>query len=145
MTDVAEFEDAIKTAANSIDRESQACALHTAIDLYRGDLLPGYFEECVVSERERLEEAYAGALMRYSRVLADSGDLNAAIDVARRALSRDPLREDVHCDLMRLFTAMGRTSDAIRQYRDLERLLREELGATPSGSTREEFDRLQLR
>ena len=82
--------------------------------------------------------------MRYSAVLTDTGDPDAAIDALRRALARDPLREDVHCDLMGLFAAAGRTSDAIRQYRELERLLRAELGASPSVSTRELYERLQL-
>lgn len=143
-TDVAEFDAALKRAASSPDLISQAAALRTAIDLYRGELLPGYYEEWVIAERQRLEEAYRNALIRYSGVLTSTGDLDGAIDTARRALARDPLREDVHCDLMALFAATGRTSDAIRQYRDLERQLRHEMGASPSASTREVYERLQM-
>jgi DNA-binding SARP family transcriptional activator len=143
-TDVAEFDAALKSASNTTDPILQAASLKAAIDLYRGDLLPGYYEEWVLAERLRLEEAFGDALIRYSSALAENGDLDGAIDALRRALARDPLREDVHCDLMGLFASTGRTSDAIRQYRDLERLLRQELGASPSAPSREAYERLQM-
>ncbi len=142
-TDVAEFEAALTRAARSADPGSQAAALRAAIELYQGELLPGYYEEWVVAERQRLEEAFGDALIRYSGVLAETGDFAGAIEAARRALARDPLREDVHCDLMALFAGTGRTSDAVRQYRELERLLREEMGASPSASTCEAYERLR--
>ena len=48
-------------------------------------------------------------------------------ETGRRLIAADPLREDVHANLMRFFAAAGRPSEALRQYRDLERILRDEL------------------
>ena len=51
-TDVADFEAALKDAAQSpeLRRDALACAL----DLYRGELLPGVYDDWVIEERERL-------------------------------------------------------------------------------------------
>jgi DNA-binding SARP family transcriptional activator/transposase-like protein len=135
MTDVAEFEAALQAAAQSTDPSGQVLLLRQAVGLYRGELLPGYYEDSVIADRERLAEAYRNALGQLAKALAAAGDLQAAIDVGRRAVAADPLREDAHCDLMRFYAAAGRSSEALRQYRELERILREELGAIPSAAT----------
>src|SRR5438874_1435341 len=54
----------------------------------------------------------------------------------RRAARADPLREEAHYDLMRLYAAAGQPSATLHQYQELERLLRDELGETPSAATR---------
>ena len=52
-----------------------------------------------------------------------AGDLEPALERARRAVVADPLREEAHCAVMRLFGALGRHAEAVRQYRELERVL----------------------
>src|SRR5262249_41898953 len=71
-----------------------------------------------------------------------AGETDRALDVARRAVAADPLREEAHGDLIRLYLATGQPSAALRQYRELERLLREELGETPSAAMRALVERL---
>src|SRR5439155_11242069 len=66
----------------------------------------------------------------------EKGDLNRALEYARRAVSADPLREEMHHTLMRLYAAIGQPSAVLRQYQDLECCLREALGETPSAETR---------
>jgi DNA-binding SARP family transcriptional activator len=142
-TDVAEFETALERAVAAHDPLEQVTHLQQAIALYRGELLPGYYEDWISRERERLAAAYCTALRRLAGALAATGDLVGAIEAARRLLSADPVREDGHCDLMRFFAAAGRTSEALRQYRELERVLREELGAQPSLASKELFEQLR--
>jgi DNA-binding SARP family transcriptional activator/TolB-like protein len=134
-TDVAEFERALRAAAQTASPHEQMQILCHAVALYRGDLLPGCDEEWVLPERERLAEAYIGALGRLAGLQAAAGDLEGAIATARQAVRADPLREESHEELMRLYAAAGRVSEALRQYRELERLLREELDAAPSAAT----------
>src|SRR5437867_1802770 len=83
-------------------------------------LLPGFYEEWIVAERERLAEAQWNALCQLAAASAEVGDLPGAIATARRAVTLDPLREEAHCTLMRLYAASGRPVDALRQYRELE-------------------------
>jgi DNA-binding SARP family transcriptional activator len=134
-TDVAEFESIAADASMSEDPTERAALYRAAVALYRGELLPGCYEESLVAERERLSAAYRDILGRLAAALGEAGDLPGALEVARKAVAEDHLREDAHCELMRLYVAAGRTSEALRQYRELERILREELGAVPSAAT----------
>ena len=60
VTDVAQFEAALKTAAKTGKTDSQARQkqLVHAAGLYTGDLLPGYYESWTLGERERLQREY---------------------------------------------------------------------------------------
>lgn len=142
-TDVQEFQAALGQAAKCADAGERIGWLRQAVELYGGELLPGYYEDWLATEREHLAEAYRGALVRLASALAELGDLDAAIETGQRAVAADPLREDARCDLMRYLAASGRGSESLREYRDLERLLREELGAVPSPATRALLEELR--
>jgi DNA-binding SARP family transcriptional activator/TolB-like protein len=143
ITDVAEFERALRDAAQAASSDERRQLLSHAVALYRGELLPGCDEEWVLPERERLAEAYITALGQLAGLQAAAGDLEGAIAARRQAVRADPLREESHEELMRLYAAAGRASDALRQYRELEHLLREELGAAPSAATRSLVEQLR--
>ncbi len=66
-----------------------------------------------------------------------------AITYARRAITADALDEEAHAALIRLFGQAGRNVDAIRQYQELERVLRGEMGLRPSAETRALLTHLQ--
>src|SRR5207244_1405699 len=83
------------------------------------------------------------ALRQLADALEQAGDLGHALEYARRRVSADPLREEAHFELMRLYAAMGQPAATLRQYQELERLLREELGETPSPATRALVDELR--
>ncbi len=136
VTDVVEFEAALASAATSDSPAARLGHLRRALDLYRGELLPGFYEEWILRERERLAQAHRGALCD-AAVAAGFDDLPAAIEYARRAVAADPLAEDAHRQLIRLYAAAGRAPEALRQYRELERILRAEFGSAPGESTRE--------
>src|SRR4051794_23326022 len=54
-TDVEEFHAALADAAEAQSDTRRVRLLTDAVDLYRGELLPGYYEEWIVPERQRLE------------------------------------------------------------------------------------------
>lgn len=136
ITDVADFEAALRTAAPTADPTERAKILLQAAELYRGELLPGFYDDWITPERERWAKAFLGTLSQLTSTLEQMGDLNQAIDYARRAVSVDPLREEAHGELMRLYAAAGQPSDALRQYQELERILHDELNVTPSEDIR---------
>jgi predicted ATPase/DNA-binding SARP family transcriptional activator/Tfp pilus assembly protein PilF len=141
-TDVAEFEADLRRAQNAAPRE-RVSLLQQATRRYRGELLPGYDDEWVLRERERLAERYLLALRELAGALEAAGDLAAALDAARRAVLLDPLREEAHLDVMRLLAATGQSSALQAQWREMERALREELGEAPSPETRDRFKELR--
>ncbi len=132
-SDVADFHRLMAAgAAHSHSTRSLA----EAVALYRGDLLPGHYDDWIVPERLRLTEACYTALRRLIAANEQSGDLDTALDYALRAVGVDPLREEGYGDLIRLYLARGRPAAALRQYQDLERLLCRELNMAPSATLR---------
>jgi predicted ATPase/DNA-binding SARP family transcriptional activator len=135
-TDVAEFHAALRAAARAADLTERLRALEAAVTLYRGELLPGSYEGWVLTERQALAERYLGALRELAAAREAAGDLEGALATAREAVSSDPLQEEAHYDVMRLCAALGQPTAALRQYQELERVLREELAETPSAEAR---------
>jgi DNA-binding SARP family transcriptional activator len=131
-TDVAEFEAALQAAARAGSSEEGARWLARGVDLYRGELLAGYFDAWALQERGWLAERYFQALDRLIAHLEEAGDFPRALEYARRGASLDATREELHCALMRLYTSMGQPAAARRQFLELERVMREELGTEPS-------------
>src|SRR5438046_2279417 len=76
----------------------------------------------------------AEARMRLASMLGGSGDPDAGIVHGRAAVEADPLREEAHAVLMRLYASAGRPQEALRQYRELDRILWDELGEQPSAA-----------
>jgi predicted ATPase/DNA-binding SARP family transcriptional activator len=124
-TDVAEFETALRAAGSAASTLERLQHLFQAVELYRGYLLPGYYEEWLVPEQQALAELRFQAVRQVIDHLEQAGDLNQAIQYACRAVSADPLREEAHHELIRLYAATGQLDAARRQYRELERLLDE--------------------
>lgn len=140
--DSAEFEIALDEAgkANSLDR--RMVYLSKAVHLYQGELLADYYDDWVENERKRLADRYLEALHRLSEDLLKIGEFHQALNYAHRALHADPLCEDSHCYLIRLYVAVGRPAAASNQYQALERLLEENLSCRPSHKTRALFKNL---
>jgi DNA-binding SARP family transcriptional activator len=136
-TDAAEFEAALKAAAAPGREGERGELLAHAVELYRGELLPGYYEEWVLPEQQRLNDLFFQALHQLVTRMERTGDLERALPYALRAVSAAPIREEAHRNLMRLYAGLGQPSEALRQYRELERILLAELASVPSAGTRE--------
>jgi DNA-binding SARP family transcriptional activator len=133
-TDVAEFEEALQRAGKSAGSE-QTRFFAEAVELYRGELLPGYYEDWILPEQQRWQELYFQAVRRLIACCESAGEIDRALQYGLRAISIDPLREEAHQDLMRLYAAASQPGAAQRQYHELQRLLKQELGEKPSEAT----------
>lgn len=94
-----------------------------------GDLLPGWRDEWLLSEREHLRGRALGALEALAQRLLDAGRPLDALDVVYLAVGADPLRETAVQVLMRGHFALGNRVDALRVYNAFGGRLRQELGA----------------
>jgi DNA-binding SARP family transcriptional activator/ketosteroid isomerase-like protein len=143
--DVADFESALAQAARAEETGHQTAlraALEEAAALYRGDLLPGCYEDWVLSERERLRQAFIEALDRLIRLLESGREYQAAIGYTQRLLRHDPLHEAAYRRLMRLRALSGDRAAALRVYHTCATTLQRELGVDPSPATHEAYERL---
>lgn len=101
-----------------------------------GELLPDWYEEWLLDEREMLRQIRLHALERLSALLSQVGRHSDAIQAALAAIRLEPLRETAHRALIEAHLAEGNWSEARRQFRRCQRLLKEELGVEPTASTR---------
>jgi len=124
--------------------------LRAAVGAYRGTFLDGLgfgdaydVDDWLFLERERLANLYASALCRLAEHHGAAGDLEQAVDLARRLLAVDPLREDVHRALMRFLARSGQRAAAMAQYATCAELLRREIGVEPLAATTELFEQIR--
>lgn len=141
--DVDRFEQALGRAKQEKTRGGTALELlEAAVRLYRGDLLPGCYDEWIEPERERLRLACKEALEELIGHLEATRDYNAALRHTRKLLELEPLNETSHRTAIRLHALSGNRAGALHSYHKCASLLRSELGAEPSLATREIYERL---
>lgn len=143
--DVVVFEEQVAGAARADDPSDRRERLERAAQVYGGELLPGFYEDWVLARRDRYAAQMLDALRALASQSAATGHLDLAIDYARRAVDVDPLCEEAHADLMTFYAADGRASSVVRQYAELERVLRRELDVEPSDETRRLLAELKSR
>jgi DNA-binding SARP family transcriptional activator len=97
-----------------------------------GELLPDWYEDWVLFERERFRQIGLHALEALADRLIAVGRLGPALEAALAAVRREPLRESAHRVLIRVHLAEGNSGEALRQYELCRRLLQERLGLEPS-------------
>jgi predicted ATPase/DNA-binding SARP family transcriptional activator len=144
-TDVAEFEALLQAAAQARGRTERTLFLVDALARYRGPLLPGYYDEWALAARQRLADLRFDAGRRLIEALQQTGESERALQTARDSVQLDPLREEAHCDLIRLLYERGEHAAARRQYDELIRHLQQDLGLQPAAETRRLAERLALR
>lgn len=140
--DVAEFERQLAVADAAAEPTVRQEALERAVRIYRGDLLPGFYEDGLEGERERLRGRFGSALEGLARLLA-ADDPRAALEYAERVVRHDPLDEAGYRLLMDLYSRAGAQAKALHVYHRCATQLQRELEAEPGHETRALYNRLQ--
>ena len=141
--DVAEFE--------RLCGEGTPASLGRAASLYRGPFLDGFdlqeedFEAWLRAERIALHNRARDALDRLLDCHVATNDVERGIRVAEQLLELDPLQEQIHRKLIRLYAATGDRVRALKQYQTCCAVLRSELGLLPDAETEELHDSLRER
>ena len=97
-----------------------------------GDLLPGWYDDWVLLERERLRQLRMQALEAVAARLAFLGRHCEALEAAYAAVRADPLRESAHRTVIRVHLAQGNLAEALRAYEFFRALVEDELGVPPT-------------
>jgi DNA-binding SARP family transcriptional activator len=100
--------------------------------LFLRDLLPDWYDDWLLIERERFRELRLRALESLCERLAASGRHSRAIECALAAIIGDPLRESSHRAVIQIYLAEGNQAEALHQYRLYRELLAGRLGLQPS-------------
>jgi DNA-binding SARP family transcriptional activator len=136
--DVREFKEAVASchaAEQSGDTEQLVSALKHAADLGSGVYLSEAYSEWAALRRDTLRREYLAVL---EQLLDAEMALKRYLSLTKTAyllLDADPFCEKAHRALMLGFYASGEPARALDQFRRCVRVLRRELGMTPTEAT----------
>lgn len=134
--DVLEFDALTRTSLNGTDD------LRRVVELYQGELLPGCYEDWLLTRREAAARNFRDLLTRGVELLESQRCYSEAIGFAQRLLEQDPLNEVAYHNLMRLYSLYGDRAAALKTYHTCAKTLRRELAVSPSTEMRTSFQRL---
>jgi DNA-binding SARP family transcriptional activator len=123
--------------------ESDVNSMESAVKLYRGDLLEGWYQDWCLFERERFQIMYLmllDKLVQYSEI---HGHYSTGLAYGTEVLRHDRAYERTHRQMMRLYIMAGDRTQALHQYQRCVNALRSELDIEPSESTKELYEQIR--
>jgi DNA-binding SARP family transcriptional activator len=129
-------------AAAAGDSEGILAHAGCAIAQYRGDLLPGMYDDWLLDARAELERQCVDLCDLLCQTRARRGDLTGAVDAARRRIQLQRLEEAGYRTLMLLQADLGDRAGAVSTYHHCASVLERELGVVPGPATRQALQRL---
>lgn len=95
------------------------------------EMLPGWYDEWIIFERERVRQRQLHGLEALSAALVAAGRTAEGLDVALSVVAAEPLRESAQRVLLAAHVAEGNWVEARRSFLAYSALLKSELGITP--------------
>ena len=144
--DIAVFERAFTIAQNVSGKQldpPSAAQLKDAVELYRGELLDGWYQDWCLFERERLQNMYLSMLDRLMTYCEEHAEYEAGQGYASLILRYDRARERTYQQLMLLHYLAGDRTGALRQYARCVAALRDELDVKPGRRTVALYERIR--
>lgn len=144
--DVADFEGKYEKYRN-LQGTSLASTttneLETAVELYRGDLLEGWYQDWCLRERERLLLSYIELLDKLVDYALANELLEKGVTYATRLLQADEARERTYRSLMILDYKLGERGLALRQYQRCCEVMQREFSMDPEPATTRLYDEIR--
>jgi DNA-binding SARP family transcriptional activator len=106
------------------------------------EVLPDWYDDWLLLERERVRQLRLHATERVCAVLTEHERFADAIEVALAAVASEPLREASHRTLIAIHLAEGNRNEAVRQFERYRTVVRDALGLEPSPTIRRLLDGL---
>ncbi|MGO9080772.1 MAG: AfsR/SARP family transcriptional regulator [Streptosporangiaceae bacterium] len=132
-----DFRDIVSRAEMVLDHADgleRAGNLRDQLRLLGDDLLPDWYDDWVLADRERYRQLRLRTLETMCHRLTDLGQYALALEAGLAAVACEPLRESAQREVVRVHLTEGNTVEAVRQYRSYARLLDDEIGVRPSPS-----------
>jgi DNA-binding SARP family transcriptional activator len=137
-TVVVDVHEVVAAASRLEDPTADLNGIPELISTLDGELLPDWYDDWVLMERERLRQIRLHALENMCRRLVAERRYGRAVDAGLAAVRAEPLRESAHRALIEAHLAEGNHGEAVRQYQAYRGVLMRELGDTaPSTAMKE--------
>jgi|WetSurMetagenome_2_1015567.scaffolds.fasta_scaffold190058_3 DNA-binding SARP family transcriptional activator len=141
--DTGVFEDSFQQTRGKLGRElskEQAQIIKQAVEIYRGELLDGWYQNWCLYERERFEHRLLTMLDKLTDYCEAHEQYEEGLLYGEKILQCDHAREHTHRQVMRIYYLSGNRTAALRQYQKCVKMLREELDVEPTVETRKCFE-----
>ncbi|HEX9116583.1 MAG TPA: BTAD domain-containing putative transcriptional regulator, partial [Anaerolineae bacterium] len=125
----------------ALDKAQSAEDLRRALEFYRGPLVPSCYDDWILPFREQLEQKVGDVLQCFIDRWEKQGAYRDAITFAQQLVRRDPLREDLFRQIMRLCALSGDRAGIARTYKECREVLRRDLDVEPSRQTLEAYEK----
>jgi DNA-binding SARP family transcriptional activator len=129
-----DYREGVRIAHIWLDGSASVDSATDVRRLLSTDLLPDWYDDWVVLERERFHQLRTYALEAACVRLTSHGRYAEAVLAGQAAVAAEPLRESAHRALVEAQIAEGNRGEAIRQYQRYREILRCELGLQPSSA-----------
>ncbi|MEO5887807.1 MAG: tetratricopeptide repeat protein [Anaerolineales bacterium] len=143
LVDVHRFESLLSESQMQSDVSLRTPLLTEAVKLYRHHFLTGFnlknaptFDVWSLTKADELHHKLTQVLTLLTEDYCLLGDVESAVQYARRLVTLDPLNESAHRQLMQVYSQVGQHNAALKQYQTFEQTLRKELGLDPQPETR---------
>jgi len=113
------------------------------LSVYGGELLPGFYEDWVLLERERIKAAYDRKLQRLLEQLIAARRWPVVLEWGERWIALGQYPEPAYRALMVAYAGLGDLSSVAGVFQRCVDALRDEVGIEPSEQTKEAFERLR--
>jgi DNA-binding SARP family transcriptional activator len=131
-TDVSvDARELVTVARRATDRSVAWEDVSISALLRGGELLPGWYEDWVQIDRQRIHQLRLHALESLCAHLVAEHDFSRAVEAGLAAVASEPLRESAHIALANAYLAEGNRAEAVRDFRLFCELLRSELELEP--------------
>jgi DNA-binding SARP family transcriptional activator len=118
--DVLDFVETLMKGRNPNNPNPFEAWQHAA-KLYRGPFLQGHNDPWIEERRVAFRAGYLEALTQMAQAWIGKDRKELALKLYRQALDEDNSREDIHREIMKLYKDLGRRSEAVKHYQDLEK------------------------
>jgi DNA-binding SARP family transcriptional activator len=135
VVDVRQTIDAARTVLNG--KPARVCSREFELLVEAHDLLPDWYDEWVIMEREHIREQRVRALEALCVELTAAGEYPNAARAGLAAVACEPLRESSHRALIAVHIAEGNPGEAVRRYAEYAALLKRKLDLAPSSRMRD--------
>jgi len=137
--------DAALLAAGRDDGAAVVAHAAAAVSQYRGDLLPGTYDDWLLDARSRIESRCVELCDLLCKTMVQMGDVAGALDAAKRRVVLRPLEEVGYRTLMQLQADLGDRAAAVSTYHHCASVLERALGLEPDQATRTALQRVLAR
>ncbi len=134
--------DELLQSLKSAQGEDKIGLLTQMADLVNRPYLEDVDAEWAVSDRLRYQDLYRDLMVELSGMYLNDGRHQECLEIARKVLDSDPLREAAHRMIIQAYASLHNPAGMILQYRKYQETLMAELGIQPSNEMNTFFEQL---